>query len=226
MMRAKPTLLAMDLEGILIPEIWIAVAEKTGIEQLRLTTRDIPDYDRLMRRRLQILREHHLTLSDIQAVIGTLNPLEGAREFVAWARTHVPLVVLTDSYYEFTAPLLSQLNYPTAFCNTLSVDADNNVVDYHLRQKNGKYEAVKAFQGLGFRVIAVGDSYNDLAMLGAADVGILFRPPANVVAEFPQYPVFCRYDELQAFIGDRLRDLSWGGYLPDSEMLVSAATTA
>jgi phosphoserine/homoserine phosphotransferase len=199
-MPAKPTVVAMDLEGVFIPEIWIAVAEKTGIEQLRLTTRDIPDYDRLMRGRIAILHEHKLTLGDIQAVIDTVEPLPGALEFISWLRSKLPLVILSDTFYEFAAPLMAKLGHPTLFCNSIEADASNMIVDYHLRQPDGKTRAVTAFQGLGFRVIAAGDSYNDTGMLKQAEAGILFRPPANVIAEFPQFPVVTEYDELKALM--------------------------
>lgn len=200
-----PTLIAMDMEGVFTPEIWIAVAEKTGIEKLRLTTRDIPDYDQLMHGRLQLLKEHNLKLRDIQAVIATLDPLPGAIEFTDWIRTQIPLVILTDSFEQFVAPLKEKLHHPTIFCNTLVVDADNNVVDYRLRQKDGKKHAVIAFKSLGFRVIAAGDSYNDTNMLIQADHGILFRPSANVVAEFPQFPALTEYAQLKSHISTILQ---------------------
>ncbi len=204
-MDARPTLIAMDMEGVFTPEIWIAVAEKTGIEKLRLTTRDIPDYDQLMRGRIELLREHGLKLRDLQAVIATLDPLPGAIEFTDWLRERLPLVILTDSFYEFVAPLKEKLHHPTIFCNNLVVDKDNNVVDYCLRQKDGKKHAAIAFKSLGFRVIAVGDSYNDTNMLIQADHGILFRPSANVAAEFPQFPALREYTALQDRISEILQ---------------------
>jgi phosphoserine/homoserine phosphotransferase len=204
-MDTRPTLLAMDMEGVFTPEIWIAVAEKTGIEKLRLTTRDISDYDQLMCGRLALLREHGLKLRDIQAVIATLDPLPGAIEFTDWARERLPLVILTDSFYQFVAPLKEKLHHPTIFCNNLVVDEDNNVVDYRLRQKDGKKHAAIAFKSLGFRVIGVGDSYNDTNMLIQADHGILFRPSANVVAEFPQFPAIREYAVLQDKISEILQ---------------------
>lgn len=204
-MDARPTLIAMDMEGVFTPEIWIAVAEKTGIEKLRLTTRDIPDYDQLMRGRMQILRDNGLKLRDIQAVIATLDPLPGAIEFTDWLRERLALVILTDSFYEFAAPLKEKLHHPTMFCNTLVIDAENNVVDYRMRQMDGKKHAVAAFKSLGFRVIAVGDSYNDTNMLIQADHGILFRPSANVVAEFPQFPAIREYSVLQEKISQILQ---------------------
>ncbi len=204
-MDARPTLIAMDMEGVFTPEIWIAVAEKTGIEKLRLTTRDIPDYDQLMRGRLQILRENGLKLRDIQAVIATLDPLPGAIEFTDWVRERIALVILTDSFYEFAAPLKAKLHHPTMFCNTLITDAENNVIDYKMRQMDGKKHATIAFKSLGFRVIGVGDSYNDTNMLIQADHGILFRPSANVAAEFPQFPAIREYAVLQEKISEILQ---------------------
>jgi len=205
-MSRNPTIIAADLEGVFIPEIWIAVAEKTGIEKLRLTTRDINDYDLLMKGRLKILREHNLTLDDIQAVIDTVQPLPGALEFLNWVRERTQLIVLSDTYTEFAAPLMRKLNHPTLFCNCLTVDDRRNVVDYNIRIKDGKKCAVVALKQLNFRVIAMGDSYNDTTMLAAADVGILFRPPDNVAAEFPQYPVTRTYEELRALIEPMLKN--------------------
>lgn len=199
-MPTQPTLLATDLEGVLVPEIWIAVAERTGIERLRLTTRDVPDYDQLMRGRIQILREHGLTLDDIQAVIATIDPLPGALGFLDWTRAQMPVIILSDTFYEFAAPLMVKLGQPTLFCNSLEIDGANNIADYCLRQRDGRRQAVVALKRLNFRVIAMGDSYNDTTMLAEADAGILFRPPANVIAEFPQYPVLREYDELQEYI--------------------------
>jgi len=194
----------LDLEGVLIPEIWIAFAERTGIPDLRATTRDIPDYDRLMRQRLRLLEEHRLGLPDIQAVIGAMSPLPGAAEFLNWLRERFQVVILSDTYYEFATPLMRQLGYPTLMCNRLAVDGTGRVVGYRLRQPDQKREAVKAFHGLNFRVIAAGDSYNDTAMLTEADAGILFCPPDNVVREFPQFPVTHDYGELRnAFVEAR-----------------------
>ncbi len=191
----------LDLEGVLIPEVWINFAERTGIEALRATTRDIPDYDVLMRQRLQILQQHQLTLQDIQQVIDGMGPLEGAREFLDWLREHFQVVILSDTFYEFAAPLMRQLGHPTLLCHRLSVDAQGRVVAYHLRQPDPKRQAVKAFHGLNFRVIAAGDSYNDTTMLMEADRGILFRPPQRVVEEFPQFPVVYDYAAFrEAFI--------------------------
>jgi phosphoserine / homoserine phosphotransferase len=188
----------LDLEGVLIPEIWIAFAERTGIEELRATTRDIPDYDVLMRQRLRILGEHELGLPDIQAVISGMSPLEGATEFLDWLRERFQVVILSDTYYEFALPLMRQLGFPMLMCHRLGVDRQGRVVSYHLRQQDQKREAVKALHGLNFRVIAAGDSYNDTAMLAEADAGILFCPPENVIREFPQFPVTRDYGELRA----------------------------
>jgi len=187
----------LDLEGVLVPEIWINFAERTGIEELRLTTRDVPDYDALMTRRLSILAENDLGLSDIQEVIGGMTPLPGAREFLDWLRERAQVVILSDTFYQFAAPLMRQLGWPTLLCHRLEIGEGGRVADYHLRQKDGKRQAVRAFHQLNFRVIAAGDSYNDTTMLSEADAGILFRPPDNVIEEFPQFPVTRTYDELR-----------------------------
>lgn len=194
-------IVCLDLEGVLVPEIWINVARHTGIDSLRATTRDIPDYDALMAQRLRILDDNDLKLSDIQAVIGAMGPLDGAREFVDWLRQRYQMVVLTDSFYEFVQPLMRQLEWPTHFCHRLRVDGDGRVTGYRLRMRNHKHQAIKAFQSLNFKVIAVGDSYNDTAMLEEADAGILFRAPDNVVKKFPHFPVVGEYPELQERIG-------------------------
>jgi phosphoserine/homoserine phosphotransferase len=187
----------LDLEGVLVPEIWISFAERTGIEELRLTTRDVPDYDALMARRLAILEENHLGLPDIQKVIGGMSPLPGAREFLDWLRERAQVVILSDTFYQFAAPLMRQLGWPTLLCHRLEIGEGGRVLDYHLRQEDGKRQAVRAFHQMNFRVVAAGDSYNDTAMLSEADAGILFRPPDNVVEEFPQFPVTHSYDELR-----------------------------
>ena len=191
-------IVCFDLEGVLVPEIWINVAQRTGIAELRLTTRDVADYDALMNHRLQVLDEHGLTLGDIQDVIATLAPLPGAAEFFAWTRRHYQVVVLSDTFYDFARPLMAQLGDPVLFCHDLIVDAGRRITGYRLRLPNQKYEAVKALQGLAFRVFAVGDSYNDTAMLLGADAGFLFDPPDTVAAEFPQLPVTRTYEELRA----------------------------
>ena len=195
-------LACLDLEGVLIPEIWIAVAEKTGIKKLRLTTRDIPDYDELMRGRLKILDEHNLKLADIQEVIGTLSPLEGAKEFLGWLKSEFQVIILSDTFYQFAGPLMEKLEHPTLFCNELIVNNDGCITNYRLRQPDGKTKAVTALKGLNFQVIAAGDSYNDTGMLKVADAGILFRPPDNVIEEFPQFPVTRTYDEFKEKLAD------------------------
>jgi phosphoserine/homoserine phosphotransferase len=188
----------LDLEGVLTPEIWINVADRTGIETLRRTTRDEPDYDKLMRYRVDILEEHNLGLPDIQEVIGTMKPLDGAGEFLDWLRTRFPVIILSDTFAEFAAPLMAQLGYPTLFCNSLVVDERNHIVGHSIRIRDGKRKAVMALKLLNFDVVAAGDSYNDTTMLAEADHGILFRPPDNVVREFPQFPVTRTYAELKA----------------------------
>lgn len=198
----------LDLEGVLVPEIWINVAERTGIDALRITTRDEPDYDVLMRKRLGILAEHGLKLRDIQDVIGTLQPLEGARAFLDDLRERFQVLILSDTFYEFADPLMRQLGRPTLLCHRLGIDDEGSVVAYHLRMKDQKREAVKALHGLNFKVIAAGDSYNDVGMLAQADAGILFRPPDNVIAEFPQFPVTTTYAELRAAFEEASRAIS------------------
>lgn len=188
----------LDLEGVLVPEIWIAFAERTGIAELRATTRDVPDYDALMRQRLRILAEHGLKLRDIQDVIARLRPLEGAYAFLAWLREQFQVLILSDTFYEFALPLMRQLGDPTLFCHRLETDATGRVVNYRLRQPDQKRAAVKALHQLNFRVAAAGDSYNDTAMLAEADIGILFRPPDSVAREFQQFAVTHNYEELRA----------------------------
>lgn len=193
-------IVCLDLEGVLVPEIWINVAERTGIESLRATTRDIPDYDVLMRQRLRILSEHGLGLPDIQKVIEDMGPLTGAREFLDWVREDFQLIILSDTFYEFAHPLMRQLGWPTLFCHKLEVNAAGQVTNYVLRQKDQKTEAVRRLHELNFHVIAAGDSYNDTGMLGEADKGILFDAPDNVIREFPQFPVTRNYEELKTEI--------------------------
>jgi len=203
-------LACLDLEGVLIPEIWIAFAEETGIEALKATTRDIPDYDVLMQQRLRILDEHGLGLNEIQAVIARLKPLDGAVEFVDWLRERFQVIILSDTFYEFSQPLMRQLGFPTLLCHQLEVDEKSGrVTDYKLRQANPKRQAVLSLKSLYYRIIAAGDSYNDTTMLAEADEGILFMAPDNVVAEFPQFPAIYGYDNLkQAFIDASNRPLS------------------
>ena len=193
-------IVCLDLEGVLVPEIWIGVAERSGIEELRMTTRDEPDYDKLMKRRLEILEQHGLGLPDIERVIAALGPLEGAAECLDWLRERYQVVILSDTFYEFARPLMRQLGWPTLFCHRLVVDGDGRIRDYVLRVADAKRRAVRALRELRFRVIAAGDSYNDATMLAEAHAGILFRPPDNVVAEFPQFPVTRSYEELRAEI--------------------------
>ena len=198
----------LDLEGVLVPEIWIGFAEKTGIAELKATTRDIPDYNVLMRQRLSILEEHNLGLPDIQAVISTMAPMEGALEFIDWLRERFQVVILSDTFYEFSHPLMRQLGFPTLFCHRLIADEQGKIDDYKLRQVDPKRQSVEAFHGLNYRVIAAGDSYNDTTMLAEADAGILFKAPDNVIAEFPQFPAVHSYGDLrQEFANASERDL-------------------
>lgn len=190
-------IVCLDLEGVLVPEIWIEFAERTGIPELRRTTRDEPDYDKLMTFRLNLLREKQLGLPDIQKVIAAMGPMPGAREFVDGLREDYQLVILSDTFYEFAHPLMRQLGWPTLFCHSLEADAEGFLVNYHLRMPNQKQEAVRRFKELNFQVVAAGDSYNDTAMLGEAHAGILFHPPENVVREFPQFPVTRDYAALR-----------------------------
>jgi phosphoserine/homoserine phosphotransferase len=195
----KQSIVTLDMEGVLTPEIWIAVAEKTGIPELRRTTRDEPDYDKLMRGRLAILDEHGLKLSDIQAVIGKLSPLPGGREFLDELRTLVQVVILSDTFEQFAAPLLRRLNFPTLLCHKLIVE-DDHITGYQLRIREQKREAVAAFKAMNYNVIAGGDSFNDTAMLAEADRGILFHAPANVIEQFPQFPAVDTYAEFMELI--------------------------
>ena len=201
-------LACLDLEGVLVPEIWINVAERTGIDDLRCTTRDEPDYDVLMRYRLDILEREKLGLPDIQAVIAEMGPLPGAREFIDWLRERMQVVILSDTFHQFAAPLMRQLGWPTLFCHRLEVAPDGRVTDYKLRMPDQKRAAVEAFRGLNLSVLAAGDSYNDTSMLGAADAGILFNPPENVIRDFPQFPVTRNYDELREAIEKAAREVS------------------
>jgi phosphoserine / homoserine phosphotransferase len=195
-------LVCLDLEGVLVPEIWIEVSKRTGIEALARTTRDEPDYDKLMRYRLDLLRHHGLRLSDIQQVIATMAPLTGAATFLDSLRARYQVVILSDTFYEFAGPLMRLLGRPTLFCHRLEVGADGYVTDYRLRMADQKRAAVNAFKGLNYRVIAAGDSYNDTAMLAEADVGIFFRPPPEIAAQFPRFRVTQSYRELEAAIAE------------------------
>ena len=193
-------ILCLDLEGVLIPEIWIEFSKRTGILELSRTTRDEPDYDKLMRGRLEILRRHQLGLPDIQRVIHAMGPLPGANEFLAEMRTNFQVVILSDTFSQFAQPLMRQLGWPTLFCHELDIGPDGTVRDYRLRMNDHKRAAVRAFRSLNFKTIAAGDSYNDVAMLSEADAGIFVHPPANVAAEFPQFPVTNSYGELESAI--------------------------
>ncbi len=182
-------LVCLDLEGVLVPEIWIGVAERTGIDALRRTTRDEPDYDKLMRYRLDILDQHGLGIAEVQQTLAEMEPLPGAAEFVSELRSWAQLIILSDTFYPFGMPLMEQLGQPTLFCHDLDISDSGKIVNYNLRQADPKRRAVEAFHGLNFKVLAAGDSYNDTSMLSEADAGILFRPPENVIREFPQFPV-------------------------------------
>ncbi len=193
-------LVCLDLEGVLVPEIWIEFSQRTGIPELRRTTRDEPDYDKLMKYRLAILAQHKLGLRDIQEVIAAMGPMAGARDFLDDLRQRFQVIILSDTFYEFAMPLMRQLGMPALFCHKLEADTGGTLVNYHLRMPNQKREAVKRFKELNFKTIAVGDSYNDTAMLGEAHAGILFHPPENVIREFPQFPVTMNYAELDTEI--------------------------
>jgi len=192
----RQTVVTLDLEGVLVPEIWIATAEAAGIDALRRTTRDEPDYDVLMRYRLDILADHGLGMADLERVIGTLSPLEGAREFLDALRSRTQVIILSDTFEEFARPLMAQLGWPTVLCHRLVVDGDGSIADYRLRQPDQKRQAVRALHGLQYRVIAAGDSYNDATMLAEADHGFLFRAPDRVIEEFPAFPPVDAYDDL------------------------------
>ena len=190
-------LACLDLEGVLLPEIWIKFAEKIGIEELKLTTRDIPDYDELVKGRLNILKQNNLKLKDIEAVIETLSPLEGAQDFLKWLKSEFQVIILSDTFYQFARPLMKQLNYPALLCHNLIVENNGEISGYKLRQQDPKTKAVKAFQSLNLQVISAGDSYNDTGMLKQANAGILFCPPKNLTIEFPQFPVATNYIEFK-----------------------------
>lgn len=206
-MRSKQVHIAcLDLEGVLIPEVWIGLAEKTGIEALRRTTREEPDYDVLMKYRMEILDEHKLGMKEIQEVVASMDPLPGAVDFVSWLRGYFQVVILSDTYYEFVLPLIAKLGNPTLFCHKLVTDDNGRIVDYVLRQKDPKRASVKAFHSLNFKVVAAGDSYNDTSMLSEAEAGILFHAPENVIAQFPQFPAVHTYEDLkQEFLKARER---------------------
>ena len=199
-------IICADMEGIFTPEIWIRVAKKTGIEELKLTTRDISDYDVLMKKRLGILAENGLKLKDITDVIETMDPLEGALDFLNWARERTQIIVVSDTYVEFARRLLRKLGWPTLFCNTLTIAPDGSIADYNLRQQDGKRKTVLSLKRLNYHILAVGDSYNDITMLKEADAGVLFKPPENVRSEYPELPVTYNYDELKNVMEPLLAD--------------------
>ena len=193
----KPVVVCLDLEGVLVPEIWINVAAKTGIEDLKITTREMPDYDKLMKQRLDILDRQALKIDDIQDVIAKMGPLEGATDFLTWLRERYQVIILSDTFYQFVQPLMRQLGFPTLFCNQLEIDGSGRIVNYRMRMQDPKKHAVAALKALNFFTMAAGDSYNDTAMLGEADAGFFFRPPDNLPKEFPRFPVTQTYSELQ-----------------------------
>lgn len=189
-----------DLEGVLVPEIWINVAKKTGIKELELTTRDIPDYDVLMKKRLSILHQHGLKINDIKKVIDSMEPLEGAVEFLEWLRSCVPVIIASDTFVQFAGPLMKKLGWPTLFCNSLQIHSDGSINGYTLRRQDGKRQTILSLRNLNYKIIAVGDSYNDVSMLKAADAGIFFRPPDNIKNEFPELTTSYSYEELKNII--------------------------
>lgn len=197
-------ILVADVEGVFLPEIWINVAKKTGIEELKLTTRDISDYDVLMTRRLSILKENNLKIQDIKNVIATLDPLEGALDILNWIREESQIILLSDTFEEFAKPLMAKLNYPTLLCHNLTIDKEGGITGYNLRIDDQKKEAVKALKGLNYHVIAFGDSYNDIGMIQEADQGFFFSPPDSVVEDYPQIPVTKNYRELKTMISSLL----------------------
>ena len=197
----------LDLEGVLVPEVWIAVAKRTGIDDLLVTTREIPDYDELMTRRLEVLADNEVTIDLLNEVVDGLGPLEGARDFLDWLRERMQVIILSDTFYEFAEPLMRQLGYPTIFCHSFTIAESGRIEAYNLRMPDQKREAVRRFRELNFRTIAAGDSYYDTTMLSEADRGILFRAPDNVIAEFPQYPVARDYDQLRLLFEQAHREL-------------------
>jgi phosphoserine / homoserine phosphotransferase len=189
-------LVCLDLEGVLVPEIWIAFSRATGIDELKITTRDEPDYDKLMKFRIGVLTRHGLKLEDIQRVIGGMDPLEGAKEFISELRGITQVIILSDTFTQFAKPLMEKLGYPTLFCNSLEIGEDGSVTGYSLRQKEGKMKSVQALKSLNFRILAAGDSYNDLAMLRTADASVLFRAPEAIKTQNPDIPCMDRYGDL------------------------------
>lgn len=197
-------IICSDLEGVWIPEIWINVAKKTGIEALNLTTRDIKDYNELMNYRLEILDEHGLTLKDIQDVIATMKPLDGALERIKWLQQISRLIIVSDTFVEFAAPLMKQLDNPTLLCHSLELDENSKIIGYKLRQQDPKRKVVQALQGLNYEVIAFGDSYNDMSMLTQADKAFLYRPSQNVIEDYPEFAVATNYSEMQKILDELL----------------------
>ncbi|MFP4059195.1 MAG: bifunctional phosphoserine phosphatase/homoserine phosphotransferase ThrH [Bacteroidales bacterium] len=189
-----------DLEGVFVPEVWINVSKKTGIEELKLTTRDINDYDVLMTKRLSVLKKHGLTLKDIQDVIATIEPFPGAMDFIEWIKSRTQLIIVSDTFREFADPLMKQLNRPTLFCHSLTTDENKNIIDYKLRQKDPKRKVVQALRSLKYKVVAFGDSYNDVTMLEESDKGILFCPPQNVIDDYPEFDITRTYEELKEIL--------------------------
>lgn len=198
---AQPVITCLDMEGVLFPEIWLGLADKVGVEELRLTTRDISDYDVLMKKRLEVLRTHGITIHDIHDVVRTIVPLPGVPEFMSWLRPRSQVIILSDTFYEFVQPLMEKLQFTTIFCHTLEIDREGFITDYYLRQRDQKRHAVRALKSLGFRVLAGGDSYNDVSMLQEADAGFFFCPPESIVKEYPQFPVARTYSEFQEHLG-------------------------
>ena len=198
----KPVIVCLDLEGVLVPEIWINVALKTGIDELKITTREMPDYDKLMKQRLGILERNNLKIGDIQEVIGKMGPLEGATDFIRWLRERCQVVILSDTFYQFAQPLMRQLGFPTLFCNQLEIDGTGRIVNFHMRMHNQKKYSVAALKSLNFFTMAAGDSYNDTSMLAEADKGFFFRPPDHLPKEFPGFPVTQTYSELQRHLSE------------------------
>ena len=204
MMENSMHVVCADLEGVFVPEIWINVAEKTGIEALKLTTRDISDYNVLMKRRISILHENGLKLSDITRVINTMSPLDGAADFLDWLRSNIQIFILSDTFIQFAGPLMKKLNWPTLLCHTLSIDDKGFITGYNLRHECNKQATVESLKNLNYKVIGVGDSYNDIDMLKAADLGILYHPPENVRNEFPEFNVSLNYDDLKRRIQEMI----------------------
>ncbi len=189
-------IICLDLEGVLVPEIWIAFAEASGIAQLKKTTRDEPDYDKLMKGRLEILKEHGLGLKEIQDTIAQIEPLAGAKEFLDELRSLTQVIIISDTFEQFAKPLMQKLGWPTIFCNSLEVSGDGQITGYKMRVENSKYTTVKALQSIGYDTIASGDSYNDLGMIQASKAGFLFKSTEQIKADYPQYPAFETYEEL------------------------------